>query len=94
MINNWETKKIPWELEEPQLTPIQEGDTSMEEANVQKEMAMFQSVVVTMVPKPQKKTYAIIVFQCNNSKHEEVDVVIEINQQEKKIWYYSNKERW
>jgi hypothetical protein len=52
MINNWETKKIPWELEEPQLTPIQEGDTSMEEANVQKEMAMFQSVVVTMVPKP------------------------------------------
>ncbi len=52
MINNWETKKILWELEEPQLTPIQEGDTSMEEANVQKEMAMFQSVVATMVPKP------------------------------------------
>ncbi len=64
----------------------------MEEANVQKEMAMFQSdVVATMVLKPQKKTYPIIVFQCNNSKHEEVDVVIEIDQQEKKIWYYQQQ---
>ncbi len=63
----------------------------MEEANVQKELAMFQIVVATLVPKPQKKTYPIIMFQCNNSKHEEVDVVIEIYQEENEIWYYQQQ---